>query len=75
MQEIEGEFSDTENNIKYGIEIKFDFDIAGTVEFKRSDNVNIIISSELMEKFLSAYLRGRKIESLKLQDIGYKGTN
>jgi hypothetical protein len=75
MQEIEGEFSDIENDIKYGIEIKFDFDIVGTVEFKRSDDVNIIISSELMERFLSAYLRGRKIESLKLQDIGYKGTN
>jgi hypothetical protein len=73
MQTIEGEFSDIENDIKYGVEIKFDFDILGTVEFKRSDGANIIINPELMEKFLSAYLRGRKIDSLKLQDIGYKG--
>lgn len=73
MQTIEGEFSDIENNIKYGVKINFDFDIVNTVEFKRSDGVAIIIGSELMEKFLNAYLRGRKIESLKLQEIGYKG--
>jgi hypothetical protein len=73
MQTIEGEFSDIENDIKYGVNINFDFDMVGTVEFKRSDGINIIINPELMEKFLNAYLRGRKIESFKLQDIGYKG--
>jgi hypothetical protein len=71
MQTIEGEFTDIENDIKYGVKIKFDFDILGTVEIERSDGAATIINSKLMEKFLNAYLRG-KIDSFKLQVIGYK---
>ena len=71
MKAIEGVFIDVDNEIECKYEIRWDFDLDGSIEVQREGGSVIRITGPNMEEFLSRYLKGRKIESIQLQPKGF----